>query len=237
MLRLVDQVGRGEPVEDALVELKADWVDPIRAARRLAGHANAARGQDILWVVGLDEVRGVVGAEARERAAWWNSVQAEFDDVSPDLTDLNLLVGDKTVVALHFKTDRAPYVVRNAAYGSTKGDGVQFEVPWRAGTAVRSARRQDLVRLLIPILAVPQLAWLNGHVWAKREEGLPPDQRAELPDFVRGAHLLWRCGARLYVTPTTADRIVLPTHLCSAVAKDRGGGPGAVSCVAILGQP
>ena len=44
--RIVEAVERGEPIEDDLVELKSEWLrDHHKAARRIAGHANAARGE------------------------------------------------------------------------------------------------------------------------------------------------------------------------------------------------
>jgi hypothetical protein len=68
-LRVVDQVRRQVSIEDARVEPKSDWLDPKRAARRLAGHANAARGATILWIIGLDEANGVVGINSADFAA------------------------------------------------------------------------------------------------------------------------------------------------------------------------
>jgi len=41
----VARTARGEPVEDATTELKSEWIPAVQAARRLAGHANAARGE------------------------------------------------------------------------------------------------------------------------------------------------------------------------------------------------
>ena len=58
-LRVIDCVKRGQPNEDFLVELKRDWIDEAKAARRIAGHANAARGENILWLIGFDEKEGV----------------------------------------------------------------------------------------------------------------------------------------------------------------------------------
>ena len=54
-LRIIDIVKKGQPNEDFLVELKRDWIDKDKAARRIAGHANAARGENILWLIGVDD--------------------------------------------------------------------------------------------------------------------------------------------------------------------------------------
>ena len=55
---------------DSRVELKAEWPDAVDAARRIAGHANAARGDPVLWIIGLDEKRGAIGAAVNELAKW-----------------------------------------------------------------------------------------------------------------------------------------------------------------------
>jgi hypothetical protein len=54
-LRLKRQIAA---IEDDRVELKADWPDAEKAARRVAGHANASGGGSVLWIIGLDEQRG-----------------------------------------------------------------------------------------------------------------------------------------------------------------------------------
>lgn len=47
-LAIADRVIARQPVEDDRVELKAAFIEPDKAARRLAGHANAARGSSLL---------------------------------------------------------------------------------------------------------------------------------------------------------------------------------------------
>ena len=59
VLDIVEKVEDGQPVEDSRVEFKSDWIPPEKAARRIAGHANAARGENTLWVIGLDEKRHI----------------------------------------------------------------------------------------------------------------------------------------------------------------------------------
>lgn len=52
VLEIADLVRSGQHVEDHFIELNADWpLEPNRAARRIAGHANASRGQPALWIV------------------------------------------------------------------------------------------------------------------------------------------------------------------------------------------
>jgi len=79
VLRIIEQVESGQPNEDYRVELKAKWLDAKKAARRIAGHANAAHGEPILWLIGVDEEEGVVGANNEELANWSAQVRAEFD--------------------------------------------------------------------------------------------------------------------------------------------------------------
>jgi hypothetical protein len=148
-LEVIERVEAHQPIEDTRVELKAKWPDdPAKAARRIAGHANAAQGERILWLIGLDEETGVSGAEYTEMTEWLPRISVQFDSLVPQCHHLNVPTGKgKTVAAFVFETDRAPYVVKNPAFGSTKGEGVKFEVPWRDGTQIRSATRSDLIRI------------------------------------------------------------------------------------------
>lgn len=160
-LSVLERVTTGGHVEDARVELKAEWPpDPSKAARRIAGHANAARGAPILWLIGVDEKnQRVVGASQQDFSSWWSSVRASFDGVWPHVSDVVVPFGDVSVIAMLFETDRAPFVVRNSA-----GGHIKFEVPWREATGVRTARREDLVRILIPTLLVPDHDVLSASI-------------------------------------------------------------------------
>jgi hypothetical protein len=145
-LRVIEGVERHQPNEDTRVELKAEWIDPEKAARRIAGHANEMRGEPILWLIGVDERRGVIGAEPNDLSTWWPQVKAKFDGPVPRPRDMVVYLKEKALVALQFETDQLPYVVKNP-----QGGLVQLEVPWREGTAVRSANHSDLIRLLSPL--------------------------------------------------------------------------------------
>ena len=71
-LRIIDGVKGGSREEDSLVELKRVLPDPVKAARRIAGHANASRGEPILWLIGIDEEKGIVGInQEKDLADWW----------------------------------------------------------------------------------------------------------------------------------------------------------------------
>ena len=143
VLSIIDSVKSGKPVEDSRVELKSEWITPEKAARQIAGHANAARGSQILWIIGVDEKKGeVVGVSSDEEfSSWCKSVESRFENIYPSYIHLNITtVEDKVVVAMLFDTDRAPYVVKNPAFGKSK-DSVELEVAWREGTSTRSANR------------------------------------------------------------------------------------------------
>lgn len=153
---VVDRVNAKLRVEDSRVECKGTWIEPEKAARRIAAHANAARGEGVLWIMGLDETVGVTGVQVTEFADWWARVRAQFDQgIAPSVQDVAVPLGeDKSIDALFMETDRAPYVVRNPGFGRG-GDVREFEVPWREGTALRTASRADLLRVLVPRLREP----------------------------------------------------------------------------------
>lgn len=205
-LRIIERVDRRQPYEDSRVELKAEWLDPPAAARRIAGHANAAGGEPILWLIGVDEKRGVQGAALQELANWWNQVQAEFDGVTPAMKDINISWNGHTVVALLFETERAPFIVRNPAHGKPGGGPVQREIPWREGTATRSATRNDLILLLSPLQRIPRYDLLEGQFVV-----FPDSHRQSGERFY-----IWRLNLTLYMVPKNDARVVIPDHLCEA---------------------
>src|SRR5438874_2299483 len=95
-LTVIDALKRGAPTEDVRVELKAEWpTDPSRAARRIAGHANAAAGENILWLIGVDEATGVAGAPFTELATWWPRIQSQFDELAPEMRAVNVPIDGK----------------------------------------------------------------------------------------------------------------------------------------------
>jgi hypothetical protein len=194
-LEVIERVNKRQPVEDDRVELKAQWVDPARAARRIAGHANAAHGEPILWLIGVDETRGVLGAKDEELSTWFSQVSCQFDGTPPALSHANIPTTNGTVVALLFETDRAPFVVKRPA-----GAQVDLEVPWREATSIRSARRADLLRLLVPVQRLPDCDIMQSALTAT---DTTPDEVVD-----------WRLDVQLYITPRTAESLVFPLHRC-----------------------
>ena len=82
-LNILKRVESGQPVEDSRVELKSTWIPPEKASRRIAGHANAAKGLPILWIIGVDEEVGIIGVIADEFSDWFGKVKSQFDGSVP----------------------------------------------------------------------------------------------------------------------------------------------------------
>jgi len=147
---IVEVVLSGSKAEDSRVELKAEWYAAEKAAKQLAAHANSARGQFILWLIGIDEkAQELTDLQSPDMSDWWNGVSSRFDGFPPRLEQhVKFRFNEKKLVALYFSTSHeAPYVVRHKDGGSFP----QFVVPWREGTQVRAARRDELLRILVPM--------------------------------------------------------------------------------------
>lgn len=204
VLRVIDQVTRNSHAEDSLVELKSTWPKPATAARQIAAHSNAARGAPILWVIGVDEATGVCGADPTEVSDWFSAVRSHFDHVHPQLQDLNVRVGEQTVVALLFQTDRAPFLVKNSAFGTAGGGPVEWEVPWREGRKTRTANREALFRLLGPLVQLPEVECLDCSLFVRLEKTQDGTTNQR-----------WYLNGSLYVVPSGSDALVIPFHRCS----------------------
>ena len=176
------RVHRGVRNEDSRIEFKTTWPEAKKAARRVGGHANSMRGEPILWIIGIDETSGVVGlTESRDPGDWYAMMRSVFDGVAPELGGaVNFDFDGKVLCALQFETDAAPYVVKNQA-----GEGgVQFEVPWREGTLLRSAKQHELLRLLLPLQSLPSFEVLSATVVARGSGETTVEWSAELEVFV-----------------------------------------------------
>lgn len=199
-LQVIDRVSKAQPNEDARVELKRVWPDSKPMARQLAAHANAARGAPLLWLVGVDQSDGVVGAPHKELAEWWPAVRAEFDGgIAPELIDLAVPTNGTAVTALYFRTDRPPYAVKNP-----DGGKIQFEVPWRDGTTTRTADRSELLRILSPLQQLPIVEVLAAALTAR-----PPNKEPARPSYA------WSLAMRIYMVPRSDGLMVLPFHRCT----------------------
>ncbi len=209
-LDIIERVLNGQLVEDSRVELKSEWPKASKmTARKLAGHANAARGEPILWLIGLKERgREVCGVEVTEVSDWFNSVEANFDGLAPALTPVHVPYDGKTVTALHFDTDRRPFVVKNPFSTQEKGNVVTLEVPWRDANRTHSAKRDELIKLLNPVKKLPTLKLLSG--------GLNVPQSSMRSG---GDHVWMNLNLEIYIEARDAEILTIPFHECSAMIK------------------
>lgn len=208
VLAAVERAQANEAREDDRIEFKRDWPTQEKA-RQLAGAANRARGEWLVYVIGLDEADGSIHPlTALDPATWWAQMESSFDEVAPELVrHLNIRVSEvASVVALLFSTDRTPYVVK-AANG-----GAEREVPIRVGTRTRSTYRHELLRLLLPSASVPRLDALSTYLSLGR------------PDYVGGdskSILEVRLRCQIYFEHLAPHSVFFPVHLARATL--RGG--------------
>jgi hypothetical protein len=172
VIELVDLVLAGGRIEDDLVECKGEWPDPQKrsVARHLGGHANKAREEPIWWIIGLEEKsHGLTSPSPIELADWWASVASCFDPPASELEHHRVVsVGEQqAVTALRFLTDGSPYVIK----GGGQNGGLEREVPIRDGTRTRSARRDELLRLLVPAVGPPSAQLLSVSLNAQYYQG------------------------------------------------------------------
>jgi hypothetical protein len=196
----VEAVLSGGSVEDDRIECKSELMPPDRV-RQLAGAANAALGEDLIWVVGIDEKAKALtplNNPEIDLADWWAQVERNFDGaVAPDFISLWVPVSGGSVLALYFNTDRAPYVIKNPS-----GSRAELEVPWRSATRTRSARRHELLKMLLPVVSTPEATLLSsdGLLTANAERKLQ-----------------FKGQVNLYIEHIHSSTAVLPAHkmLCT----------------------
>mgnify|MGYP000403888709 CR=1 FL=1 len=192
IMSILDRVEQGQRIEDSTIELKSNFINPVKAAEVLAGHANAALGEQLLWLIGVDEKQGaVVGIDQTELKDWLSKVNKTFDEIAPTLIkDLVVPRNGLSVLALVFETDRAPYVVKH-------DKKPQHWVPWRYGADTQPARRSELLRILLPTIKAPKIEVLQGF-------------------FTGAAHAefsIFKVAINLYLIPATSSEVVtIPPH-------------------------
>jgi hypothetical protein len=210
VLNILERLEKGHPIEDDEVELKAEWPkDHFRAARRIAAHANASRGEPILWLIGIDEKKGPVGADFEELSIWYAKLRSNFDQLLvPNLVSLAIPYEGMTIVALLFETERSPYVIK-----IPDGAGlVSYEVPWREANSTRSARRSDLIKLLYPIQKKPRLEIIDGKI----------ELQKALTGQNGSSSYQWSLNLKLYIVTFSSETIVIPLHKCEVVFRPAG---------------
>jgi hypothetical protein len=118
-----------------------------------------------------------------------------FDEVFPELLHVTVHIDEgKTVAALAFTTDLSPYVITT---GAEEGR-VEREVPIRVATATRSAHRHDLIRMLAPVVTVPQAFPIRVSVWT-----LVLDKQDDYPLMLE---------AMVFFEHSGADPVMLPAN-------------------------
>ena len=209
VLDIIERLEKGQPIEDDMVELKTEWpADHFKAARRIAAHANSARGEPIMWLIGIDEKNGVVGADFEELSIWYAKIKSKFDQgLAPNLISLAVPYNGKTVVALVFETERSPFVIRIPA---TWGP-VTNEVPWREANSTRSARRSDLIKILYPIQKQPSIELLDGSI----------ELQKAITGMGQGAYQ-WNLNMMLYFITYSSETMVFPFHRCEVLWRPQG---------------
>jgi hypothetical protein len=193
---------RGDHFEDGLVELKSNWpASHFEAARQLAAQANAVAGNALLWLIGVKQGKGVVGAAPQDLARWWPQVRRHFDKVAPRLVaDRILDYPTGTAVALMFDPAEPPYVIVYRRGESPLKRDITREVPWREGTAMRTADHDDLIRLLSPAALVPEITAVIGRTNVLRAQERPADDGTP--------RLSWYMAMRILVRPRSSQPVV-----------------------------
>ncbi|MDZ7703049.1 MAG: hypothetical protein U5L04_01020 [Trueperaceae bacterium] len=160
ILKQADIVENGQSVEDNRIELKRQVEDDHhKAARQIGGLLNASRGEYVLWIIGLDEKRGVLGAEQTEMSNWWPKVKRRFEGTPPKLYIISAAHEKGNLVGLFFETKEIPCIIKNKDESRS-----ELEVPWRDANGTRSAEQSDLRLLLLDIPETPEVEISGGHI-------------------------------------------------------------------------
>lgn len=196
-IEVATAIAEGRSIEDDFVEVKSTWPDPDhRIARRIAGHANAARGEPFLWIFGADPDAATVAgiAAQRDMAEWWPQLEKRFDGVAPEPTPVAVPFGGVTLYAIEFSSDRAPYVVKVPPNAQGNHGAVSREVPWRSATRTNTAKREELLKILVPATRLPTIEILGGRLTQGNVSGVP----------------VWTLETFLYVEPR--GPVEFPVH-------------------------
>jgi hypothetical protein len=203
----------GLPAENGTIEFKAEWpTDHRKVARRIAGHCNAALADVAVWVIGAADNGSAQTLGAVNAAQWWSQVQSFFEGTPPRLLDvLPIQTQGKEITALVFDARQRPYAWKSSHSGLPGSEAISVEVPWREGSMIRSARREEILRSFVPAVSVPEVEVRSCEISHGRKKD------SDSPSYRWSGHLL------LYVVPASDSRIVLPLHRCNAVLKTDTG--------------
>lgn len=167
----VQQIARrvlnGYQIEESKEEVKwklctktqyKDW------AYKIAGMANAALGEPIIWVVGIREnPPGIQSIKNVNLASWEARIKACFEDgKAPAVKSQNIDYEGHTLVALVFDTRESPFVVKYQ-----RGSFPEYIVPWYGTTGKTTATRSNLLDML-ELRRQPIIERVKGVVHALR---------------------------------------------------------------------
>lgn len=226
-LRLLEALAAGRPLldADAAAAVYRGWPGPAAAAaRRLAAHANAARGREVLWLIGVEPTGRGPGAETAKFQDWLDAVLPFFDGLAPTVTSLQIPLSPargkrpaRTAVALLVETSRAPFVVR----GGGRPGGL--ETPWldAPDRPIRTAGRLELIKLLTPLQDLPQLEILEGELTFYKNPHA---------SYVSKAAFRWTFDGSLYLVPRGNDRVIIPLHRCRSTLQGTPGQEFSAPC-------
>lgn len=200
---------QGEAQEDSFIEFKRELPEPLKAARQIAALCNASRGDEVLWIVGIDPRGRAAPTPTLETQDWWPAVEKYFDEITPQMRQIIVSVEvGIAVLGLFFDSDRAPFVVTTDRKGNA-----EREIPWRSGTRTRSIHRHELLKLLTPLVPLPQVELIWASVHASRNARIPPAPDMNRPGSEPAIHAQVACGVFVEVSrPTT-----FPAHRQGAI--------------------
>ncbi len=202
-MRVLERIRNGTFSEDSLVECKREISDHYKVARRIAGHCNAERGETVLWLIGVDERNGITGWSRPDMASLLPQIWSHFEGDAPVTNIVNITQGDVKLTALAFHSTRPPYIVKNPDHG-TKGHVIDREIPWRDGTRIRTARREEVMMLLLEHSLAPQIEIFGGTAMKSRFRSVEnPSPDGEIEVMVQ---------LDFYVMPRSLNPIVIPHH-------------------------
>lgn len=208
VITAVDQIRSGQQVEHDFIECKRSWPQEDKA-RQLAGSLNRAAGDPVIYIIGIDEKTGdVYDVSGTDVLNWWAQIVTKFDHTPPEMArHITVPVGEggEYVVAVAFASDRAPYVVKTGQANPS------LEVPMREGTGTRSARRDELLRILIPSVKLPHVVVLNSRLSARH---FPAREKSDDVFNIPASEERISCAGhvKLYFEHNGRELVTLPAH-------------------------
>lgn len=180
-------------------------------ARQLAGSLNRAGGDPVVYIIGIDEKTGDVhDISGTDVLDWWGQMTPKFDQLPPEIVrHISVPAGEngEHVVAVAFASDRAPYLVKTGSANPS------LEVPMREGTGTRTARRDELLRLLIPTVTVPPVVVLSAELYIEHHPAVAAKRRPDGMQVSGQDEYVHVNGTlKLYFEHNGKDPVTLPAH-------------------------